>query len=196
MNFLQTMSAMIKKDFDTIARSYGSRNRVFYPPFFFDSIQDVETIAKKAVEKDIKIVAITDHDSLAGSIKLEKINKKENLGLIVIPACEISSKHGHVLAYGINEKIDCGLSAERTIDLIHKQGGIAVAAHPFIPFALNEKIHELAFDAIEILNAQIPVSRNLMAEEAAKKLNLPGIVGSDSHQHQEIGRSMMLLIAS
>jgi len=27
-------------------------------------------------------------------------------------------------------------------------------------------------------------------------LNLPGIVGSDSHQHQEIGRSMMLLIAS
>ena len=44
---------------------FGSRNKVFYPPFFYDSIIDVKSIVRRVCELGIKIVAITNHDSLS-----------------------------------------------------------------------------------------------------------------------------------
>ena len=175
-----------------LKKYFGSRNRVFYPPFFHDSIQDVEAIAWRLIELKIRIVAITDHDSLDGYMMLERINKERKLGLIVVPGCEISSNEGDILAYGIKRKIEQGLGAAETISMIHEQGGIAVAAHPYMPFALGDRIYRRGFDAIEVFNSLASRRKNGLAESAARKLSLPGIVGSDAHQKEEIGRSLML----
>lgn len=163
------------------------RNRLFYAPFLYDSVLTVKSIVKKVKQLDIKIVSITDHDSLEGYMEIKRINKIGNLGLIVVPGCEISSKGGHILAYGINEEIKQGLSPEKTIDEIHKQGGIAIAAHPYMPLALKDKIFELDLDGIELTGVSERIRTKTI--EAAIKLNLPGIVGSDAHQPQEIGKS-------
>jgi hypothetical protein len=53
-----------------------------------------------------------------------------------------------------------GLSAESTIELIHAQGGLAVAAHPFHPVrgvarghrTLGAMVPDLALDALEVVN--------------------------------------------
>jgi predicted metal-dependent phosphoesterase TrpH len=52
-------------------------------------------------------------------------------GPTVIPAEEIHPPRGHILALGIAHTIDWRLGSERAVDEIHRQGGVAIAAHPF-----------------------------------------------------------------
>lgn len=114
------------------------------------------------------------------------------MDIILIPSCEISFKDGHILAYGIKTLIPKGLSAERTVALIHKQKGIAVAAHPFMHVAsVKSKVFDISFDAIECSNSAIFHSANAKAKEAASKLQIPGC-GSDAHIVEDLGSSFML----
>jgi predicted metal-dependent phosphoesterase TrpH len=140
----------------------------------------------------IEIIAITDHDSLAGFFEAENIIKKNNLDILLLPGCEVSSRDGHILAYNITKEIRKGMSAARTIDEIHAQNGIAVAAHPFNQNSLGEKIYDLSLDALEGLNATTSLSALIKAFLAAKYLRIPNLANSDAHQAQEIGRSFML----
>ena len=174
------------------------RNRLFYCPLLYDAVQSVETILEKATELNIKILSITDHDSLKGYLKAKEIIKEKALDIIFVPGAEISSKDGHILAYGINKPVKKGLTAAETVSGIHEQGGIAVAAHlysPNLPFfthtSLGDEVFEADFDAIETPD---PYSFRWAATkslEAAKKLNLPTTVGSDAHQPEEIGKNIM-----
>lgn len=43
------------------------KKRLFYCPLLYDSVQTTAEIINRAVQLNIKIIAITDHDSLAGS---------------------------------------------------------------------------------------------------------------------------------
>jgi len=44
---------------------------------------------------------------------------------------ELTCREGDILAYGINMKPLKNLGKAQIIDFIHRQGGIAVATHPF-----------------------------------------------------------------
>lgn len=155
-----------------------------------------EEILKKAKMVGLKVVAITDHDSLEGSRQAQKIAKK--FGIIVVPACEVSSQDGHILAYGLKKEIPKKLRAEETIRLIHSQGGLAVAAHPFKRkflfgnLGLNEKISNLVLngllDGLEVANSCNNHLTNLEAERIIpKNSRFARIGGSDSHVLDFIG---------
>ena len=163
-----------------------------YAPFLYDSVQECEEILEEAVSKSIKILSITDHDSLEGYRRAKKIIFQKNLDVLLIPGCEISTKDGHVLAYGISKEIPKKLAAEETVQKIHEQGGVAVVAHPFMIFSLKSKIAKIHFDALEGYNSSIPGKANTKAREAADKLGLPCIAGSDAHLSSSIGDSIVL----
>lgn len=111
---------------------------------------------------------------------------------MLLPGCEISSRDGHILAYNIRQEIKKGLSALETIDEIHAQKGIAIAAHPFNLNSLDSKIFTLNLDGLEGFNATTTIRAMFKAYYTAKLLGLPNTAGSDAHQTQEIGRSLML----
>jgi hypothetical protein len=46
---------------------------------------------------------------------------------------EVSTLNGHLLALYLQERVPPGMPADLTIELVHAQGGLAVAAHPFHP---------------------------------------------------------------
>jgi len=150
-----------------------------------------EEILKKAKERNLKVVAITDHDSLGGFREAVKIAGK--FGLIVIPACEVTSKDGHILAYGIKKEIPKKLGAEKTIELIHQQGGIAVAPHPFTLLnlekkSLGRKVFDLDLDGWETASATCFKKENLIFQKEFKmRKNLTQTGGSDSHSLDFIG---------
>jgi len=151
-------------------------------PLFYDAVQTVEEIIGKCLKNNIEILSITEHDSLAPYNKAKKIIAEKKLPIILVPGCEISTKDGHILAYGILEEISPGLSAEETVERIHQQGGIALAAHPFMYFfSLKEKIFDLQLDGLEGINSTIPSWLNLKALAAAKKMGWPAVAGSDAH---------------
>ena len=165
--------------------------RLWYCPLLYDSVQSVETILARALELGLDILSITDHDSLAGYLKAQKIINEENLNLTLVPGIEISSKDGHVLAYGVDKVVEPGLTAAETVKRIHQLGGIAIAAHPYNPLALKDKILEVDFDAIEVFNSQTTQKANAKSLAAAKNLGLPCFAGSDAHQVEQIGSCLL-----
>lgn len=150
----------------------------------------LKQILFKAYEKDLDAICITDHDIIT-KMPLEK-------NILILIGSEITTKDGHILAYGISELIPRMLSAEETIDKIHEQGGIAVAAHPYRKFdqtsgekiglGNNDKIYSCHIDGIETLNFLNDSKENEEARKIAKLLKLPMLGGSDAHQVKEIGK--------
>jgi predicted metal-dependent phosphoesterase TrpH len=132
-------------------------------------------------------VVVLDHNSLRGA--KEAIALKSDV--LVIPGVEVSSAEGHILAYNVSEEIPRDRTVEETIDMIHAQGGVAVAAHPYRVWSgLGEaNIIGKPFDGIECQNGRSTKRGNRMAVELANEMKKPHIGGSDSHEPETIGRS-------
>ena len=150
-----------------------------------------------ALHSDVKVFAITDHDTLDGAFHARSFAEEhpDLFGhLHVIVGEEVSTRDGHVIGLFLENWIPPGLSAAETIDLIHDQGGIAIAAHPYTGWmtwaglvGVGDLIKTLPFDAVETRNSNITeVFANRRAERNAGTLARVG--SSDGHFLDAIGR--------
>ena len=140
-----------------------------------DSTASVQDIVKYSRKIGLDAIAIADHNSLKGS--QEAIKEFGNMeDLVIIPAMEVSSSKGHIVAMGISEEIPKGLSPEETVELIRVQGGIAIAAHPFVSYreGLFTNVNFVDVDAMETLNSRYIFGySNWRARNLAKEKNIP-----------------------
>ena len=156
-----------------------------------DGVSTVQQIIDTAVERGLGCVAITDHNSFeAYSVA------KDNGRVIVIPGVEVSSKEGHILAYGVDRNIPRDMSVKDTIDAIHEAGGVAFAAHPYRWWSgLGEKnVLNHDFDGVEVKNARCVKGSNRKAERLAEKVKKPISGGSDAHTPEHIGEGYVEFI--
>ena len=99
---------------------------------FSDGKPTVDEILNYAETRtDLDVIAISDHDTIKGAILAQKIAAEKNYKVQVVIGEEISTKEGHIIGLFLKEKIEPGKSAKETILEIKKQGGIAIASHPF-----------------------------------------------------------------
>lgn len=144
----------------------------------------------------LDVIAITDHDAIEGAEEAADLAEARGDGPDVVVGAEISSRDGHVLALFISELIRKGMSAAATVEAIHEQGGIAIAAHPFwrhapdrgYSYGVGPQIHTVAFDAVEVLNGGFTpsmITANQRAAAAAGGLTRVG--GSDAHVRRALG---------
>lgn len=152
-----------------------------------DGRQSLDEVIRRCSELGLGAVSVTDHNGM-------NCYPFQAQGVIVLPGMEITTADGHVLAYLINEPVPRGRSVDETIDLIHEQGGIAVAAHPYRWWSgLGEKnVRGRKFDALETLNSRSLRLGNLRAARLARTMGLPGIGGSDAHITDHIGRALTI----
>jgi hypothetical protein len=162
--------------------------------FSFDGLSSPKEIVEAAVSKGLDAICITDHGETRGAEEAIKI--VTNKSILIIPGIEIKSREGDILGLNIKKIIPNGLSAKETIDIIIKEGGLPVIAHPFDPifhFRGIEKFKDFLKEkgvAIEAWNASIFLdSSNKKAIKFAEELNLPVVVGSDSHSVNFIGKA-------
>jgi len=139
-------------------------------------------IIKLIKKKGLNGVAITDHNTIEGSLKALKIAPKN---FIVVPGLEISTADGHILGLNIRENISKSLTVEETVEKIIDLGGIAIVPHLFRNMSgiKNEnlkKIHK-KIPAIEVYNSCSLPKTNIKTARIAKKYDLGGTGGSDSH---------------
>ena len=154
-----------------------------------DATASPEDIIKKSKEIGLDAIAIADHNTLKGSIVAMK-EVKDLDDFIVIPAMEVTSNKGHIVALGITQEVEKGLSPEETIDKIRSQGGIAIAPHPFVRYreGLCGYVKNLDIDAIETLNSRYIFGySNWRAKRLAEKRGIPKIGASDAHFLGAIG---------
>jgi predicted metal-dependent phosphoesterase TrpH len=165
--------------------------------FSRDSVLKEETFIRKAIERGLTHVCVTNHNNVEGAIAVR--DKAAELGvqdqLTVILGEEVSTADGEVVGIFLTKTIPRGLSANETADEIHRQGGLVSIPHPFDPFRQSHikagPLRNLAemgkIDVIEAFNARITIqSHNVQAAEFARQYGIPGIACSDSHSSFEI----------
>jgi predicted metal-dependent phosphoesterase TrpH len=158
-----------------------------------------ELVDHVALNTDLDVIAVTDHDTVEGALRAAERAARRNQVEVIVGE-EVSSRDGHILALYLERRVKPGMSAAATIHAIHEQGGLAVAAHPFWRTQRQVRsgpVHgvgwlaaELDFDAVEVENA---TPGFYMFNQMARRLNLglgaPELGSSDAHILDAIGRA-------
>jgi len=156
-------------------------------------------LLKIAKKRGLNGIAITNHNTIKGGEEVKKLNKDKNFEVII--GAEIKTDKGEILGLYLKNEIQ-SRKAEKVIDEIHKQGGIAIAAHPFTWGLLRTQCKfgrkELKkIDGFETFNARNMFRwENELAVEFAQKHDLAQTAGSDSHYYYEIGKAFTLFKGS
>jgi predicted metal-dependent phosphoesterase TrpH len=151
----------------------------------------LDKIVGRCIERGIGCVAIADHGTAEGALKL-----RENAPITIIVAEEILTLHGEIMGMFLKETIPSGLSVAETIARIREQDGLVSIPHPFDIFrhsALRSHvIDEIAdqIDIIETFNSRILLPQNAAkARVFARKHGIIQGAGSDAHTLREIGNA-------
>ena len=165
-----------------------------------DGVDSASHVLDWAARIGLDVIAITDHDVIDGALVAAAMSRQRPRGPEVIVGEEVSSREGHILALFIEKLVPPDLSAAETLEAIHDQGGIAVAAHPYWrttgvdykgrAYGLGERIRELDFDAIEVINGGFTpsmIGANRRAASVAATLGRTTVGGSDAHVKHALG---------
>ncbi len=156
-----------------------------------DSSITLKQVVGYSKKRGLDGVAITDHNTVKGALKLKSRE------ILVVPGIEVSTLDGHLLGINVTTSIPAKLGMEETIHRIHEAGGIAVAPHPTAFYKSPPSRHVSSYDAVEVMNASsVPFSvLTYLSKRFAEGLRLPQTGGSDSHYAPEIGSAYTLVEA-
>ena len=156
-----------------------------------DCNTSLEQIISRCQQTGINCVAIADHGTIDGALKMQTIAPFH-----VIVAEEILTHRGEIMGMFLKEGIPSGLSVEETISRIKAQDALVAIPHPFDMFRLSaldsEIIEQLAeqINVIEVFNSRSFFHRSsVKAQIFAQKYGIPGSAGSDAHTAYEIGNT-------
>jgi predicted metal-dependent phosphoesterase TrpH len=165
-----------------------------------DGLANVAAIlAHVAATKDLRVIAITDHDTIAGARQAVRLAR--SFGVEVVLGEEVSTVEGHLLALFIETHLPAGRPAAETIAAVHAQGGLCIPAHPLdrlVPAmglaglgarCAGPRAGEWPVDGIEVFNAAtLWPTGNRQSARLCAALGLAACGGSDSHSLATVGR--------
>ena len=142
-------------------------------------------------ELGINCIAVADHNTIAGALKLKEIAPFK-----IIVAEEILTPAGEIMGLFLDEAVPKGLSPQEAISQIRSQGGLVAIPHPFgrsWPWSnsiLTSTEILSQVDIIETFNSRTPFSNSIArAWQLAREQGKVASAGSDAHTLREIGRA-------
>jgi predicted metal-dependent phosphoesterase TrpH len=158
-----------------------------------------ETVEFIASQTDLRVIAVTDHDTAEGAFVAQAYAKHQKLPLEVIIGQECSTVDGDVVGLFLKSTLPHFKTAAQAIEAIHAQGGLAVAVHPFSRWStlnnmcgVGTKIFDLPLDAVEVRNG---FPTNVLSNPLTtwfnrhRGQNLSELGGSDSHVAFTVGQA-------
>lgn len=134
----------------------------------------------------IKGVAITDHDTFEGYFQVRKLATAYQ-DLLVIPGVEATTREGHFILLGIEEKPPYMSTLESVVDFAMERAALIVIPHPYrADRGIGDAAERIQADAIEVINPSATLKENRLAEKLARARSLPGVAGSDAHKPEEM----------
>jgi predicted metal-dependent phosphoesterase TrpH len=170
--------------------------------FSLDAFASIDSLLKRAKNAEIGL-AITDHNTIAGSLKAQ-----EQKDVLIIPGIEVTTREGiHVLGYFHTQErqerffeqiiakhhrltpFAIDLTLRQFLPLARPLVDLLVAAHPFKATEGGiQKFHENNapeildhLDAVEALNSMTPRELNERAATWAEQIQKPATGASDGH---------------
>jgi predicted metal-dependent phosphoesterase TrpH len=87
-------------------------------------------------QTDLDVIAITDHERIDAALAARDMARAMGTRFEVVVGEEVTTRGGHLLALFIEEPIRPYRSLRETIATIHEVGGLAIPAHPLVPYPL------------------------------------------------------------
>lgn len=148
---------------------------------------------------DLDVVAITDHERIDAALAARTMARDLGHRAEIVVGEEVSTLGGHLLALFIEERVRPLRTLRTTIGEIHEQGGLAIPAHPLVPYPLcaqgwvlrgllNAGDPRVRPDAIEAFNPTMlgrPWHGRVV--RFAAEHGVPTVGNSDAHQAIAIG---------
>ena len=148
----------------------------------------LEEYSRLLDDKVLDMIAVTDHDSIEQALIIQS-----KLGPRIIIGEEITSLEGEIIGLFLNQKVEPGLSAIKTVQAIKSQGGLVYIPHPFetvrkgITQSVIDSISD-EIDIVEVYNGRaVFQNKGPQALTWARLHNKIGAASSDAHGLKGIG---------
>jgi predicted metal-dependent phosphoesterase TrpH len=150
-------------------------------------------------QTDLDVIAITDHERIDAALAARALARDRGLRFEVVVGEEVTTRGGHLLALFLQEPIRPLRSLRWSIGAVHEQGGIAIPAHPLVPYPLcaqgfvlrrllrdpDKRFHP---DGLETFNpTTLGKPWHTRAVRFAEEYGLARIGNSDAHTSDVIG---------
>lgn len=159
-----------------------------------------EQLVTRARELELDAVCITEHNARWDDESLRSLSPAGPP--LMLAGMEVATEYGDILVFGADGVLQ-GLTGgvARIAELreaVAASGGVMIAAHPFrrlffpgnvatIEQALAQQVFAYV-DAVEVFNGMGTRREQELAQEAVRRIGLPGVGGSDSHAPHTLGR--------
>jgi len=156
----------------------------FHSKYSYDSILTIKKIANFALKENCNFLILTDHDTIKGSVALQKYINKHNYNIEVLIAAEYNTDCGDIIALNINREIE-DMRFDFFIEEVKRQNGLLLLPHPYKGHINLEYIVEKV-DFIEVFNSRTDINSNEKALILAKKYNKLVYYATDAHNYNSL----------
>ncbi|MCD6571312.1 MAG: PHP domain-containing protein, partial [Deltaproteobacteria bacterium] len=152
---------------------------------------DPIAVLKKAKKVGLDGIALTEHGIRWGDDKIQELIEKSKVyDLLVIPGQEVACYtfygefQGEFLVFGYPKSLGSNRSVEDVLTLVHREGGVVIAAHPFKKlhngngdgyYGAGDSIYGLGIDGLEIEHPSYDEESRSLARDAMNIMHIPGI---------------------
>lgn len=171
-----------------------------YPPKELTPVdkENIRQFLCDMAQRGLDILACTDHDTVISGLWARELAAREGIPMVIIPGAEVSvlgsTERMHLLALNIKTSLPARrLPVREAVKEIHRQGGVAILAHPVkYPQEINNDPDLLLdLDGIETVNVSegvFPADRFLDHMSCYQNKFILQTTGSDFHWEAQ-GRS-------
>jgi predicted metal-dependent phosphoesterase TrpH len=150
----------------------------------------------------LDIIAITDHDEVRGALAAREYAARRGYRVQVVTGTEVTTRHGHLLCYGVERTYPYLGSLRATIEAVRADGGWVVVPHPmsWLTLSVSERnLRDLLArggdyrpEAIETLNPSVSgrVAYRRVLDRNRDEWGVAEFGGSDAHALQLVGTAV------
>jgi predicted metal-dependent phosphoesterase TrpH len=171
-------------------------------PLSWDSYLAPDELVARSKAAGLDGICLSEHDFFWKPEDIAELAKRHNY--LVLPAIEINTDDGHILAYGLSKYVYGMHRSHELAKHIDEEHGVMVAAHPYrrqMPWYIeSERDYEEALvraarnpayrycAALEAINGRGTEEENKFSQRLCQTMQMPGTAGSDAHARTDIGR--------
>jgi hypothetical protein len=171
-------------------------------PLSWDSYLTPDELVERSKAAGLDGICLSEHDFFWKPGEVAELAKRHYY--LVLPAIEINTDDGHILAYGLDKYV---YGMHRSHELAHhieQARGAMIAAHPYrrqMPWyiesardyedALLRASRNAAYGycaALEVINGRGTEKENEFSQRLCALMGMRGSAGSDAHARIDIGR--------
>lgn len=171
-------------------------------PLSWDSYLTPDELVERSKAAGLDGICLSEHDFFWKPEDVRELAERHNY--LVLPAIEINTDDGHILAYGLDKYVYGMHRSHKLAHHVEKAQGAMIAAHPYrhqMPWYIDsERDYQDALvrasrnsaygycTALEAINGRGNEKENEFSQRLCELMGIRGTAGSDAHARADIGR--------